>query len=102
MPAQTDPSDSELLQSMMAGDEAALTMLFRRRASDVHRFALQMCGSRALADDVTQEVFIVLFGEAHTSGGARGWGGAFLWGTARNRVLRRLGRERFCFLWEKN
>jgi RNA polymerase sigma-70 factor (ECF subfamily) len=95
MTAQTDPSDSELLQSMMAGDEAALTTLFLRKARDVHRFALQMCGSRALADDVTQEVFIVLIREAHTFDAARGSVSAFLMGIARNHVLRRLRRERF-------
>ena len=59
MSANTDPSDSDLLQSMMAGDEAALAALYQRRARDIFRFALQMCGSRALADDVTQEVFLV-------------------------------------------
>lgn len=95
MTTQTDPSDSELLQSMMAGDEAALTMLFTRRAADVHRFALQMCGSRALADDVTQEVFIALIREAHNFDAARGSVSAFLMGIARNHVLRRLRRERF-------
>ncbi len=95
MTTQTDPSDSDLLQSMMAGDEAALTTLFRRRAGDVYRFALQMCGSRALADDVTQEVFIVLIREGHTFDAARGSVSAFLIGIARNHVLRRLRRERF-------
>jgi RNA polymerase sigma-70 factor (ECF subfamily) len=95
MTAQTDPSDSELLQSMMAGDESALTTLFLRKAGDVHRFALQMCGSRALADDVTQEVFIVLIREAHTFDAARGSVSAFLMGITRNHVLRRLRRERF-------
>lgn len=102
MTAQTDPSDSELLQSMMAGDEAALTTLFLRKAGDVHRFALQMCGSRALADDVTQEVFIVLIREAHTFDAARGSVGAFLMGIARNHVLRRLRRERFYVSMEEN
>lgn len=94
MTTQTDPSDSELLQSMMAGDEAALTMLFTRRAAEVYRFALQMCGSRSLADDVTQEVFIALIREAHNFDAARGSVSAFLMGIARNHVLRRLRRER--------
>jgi len=102
MTAQTDTSDSELLQSMIAGDEAALAALFLRKAGDVHRFAFQMCGSRALADDVTQEVFIVLLREAHTFDPARGSVSAFLMGIARNHVLRRLRRERFYVSMEEN
>jgi RNA polymerase sigma-70 factor (ECF subfamily) len=95
MTAKPDPSDSELLQSMMTGDEAALTALYERRARDVFRFALQMCGSQALADDVTQEVFMVLIREGHNFDAARGSLSAFLMGVARNQVLRRLRRERF-------
>jgi RNA polymerase sigma-70 factor (ECF subfamily) len=95
MTAKTDPSDSELLQSMMAGDEEALTALYQRRARDIFRFALQMSGSQALADDVTQEVFMVLIREGHTFDAARGSVSAFLMGVARNHVLRRLRRERF-------
>ena len=95
MTAQTDPSDGELLQSMLAGDEEALAALYQRRARDVYRFALQMCGSQALADDVTQEVFMVLIREGHNFDAARGSVNAFLMGVARNHVLRRLRRERF-------
>lgn len=95
MTPQTERSDGELLQSMLAGDESALTALFERRAGDIFRFALQMCGSRALADDVTQEVFMVLIREGHTFDAGRGSVSAFLMGIARNHVLRRLRRERF-------
>ncbi|HEV7682378.1 MAG TPA: RNA polymerase sigma factor [Pyrinomonadaceae bacterium] len=95
MTPQTERSDGELLQSMLAGDEAALSALFERRAGDIFRFALQMCGSRALADDVTQEVFMVLIREGHTFDAGRGSVSAFLMGVARNHVLRRLRRERF-------
>jgi RNA polymerase sigma-70 factor (ECF subfamily) len=95
MTAKADPSDSELLQSMMAGDEEALAALYERRARDIFRFALQMCGSRTLADDVTQEVFMVLIREGSTFDPARGSVSSFLMGVARNHVLRRLRRERF-------
>ncbi len=95
MKTETDPSDSELLQSMQAGNEDALGALYRRRARDVYRFALQMSGSRALADDVTQEVFMVLIRDGHTFDPARGSLNAFLLGIARNHVLRRQRRERF-------
>ena len=95
MKAQTDPSDSELLQSMLAGDEGALAALYGRRQKGVFRFALQMSGSQAMAEDVTQEVFMVLIREGHTFDPSRGSLNAFLLGVARNHVLRRLRRERF-------
>jgi RNA polymerase sigma-70 factor (ECF subfamily) len=102
MSSKTDASDSELLQSMLAGDEKALAALYQRRARDVFRFALQMCGSQALADDVTQEVFMVLIREGHTFDAARGSLNAFLLGVARNHVLRRLRRERFYVSMEED
>ena len=61
MKEQKDPSDNELLQAMLAGDEAELATLYRRRQGSVYRFALQMSGSSSLAEDVTQEVFIRLY-----------------------------------------
>lgn len=88
-------SDSELLQAMRAGDEEALAALYRRRQPGIYRFALQMCGSRELAEDITQEVFMVLVHDAHTFDPARGSLSAFLMGIARHHVLRRLQRERF-------
>lgn len=95
MKAQNNPSDSELLQSMLAGDEEALAALYRRRQRGVYQFALQMCGSQALAEDITQEVFMVLIRQGHTFDSSRGSLSAFLMGVARNHVLRRLRRERF-------
>ncbi|HEX8852564.1 MAG TPA: sigma factor, partial [Pyrinomonadaceae bacterium] len=56
----TPTSDAELLRLMLAGDEEAFTTLYRRRQAGVYRFALQMSGSETVAEDVTQEVFMVL------------------------------------------
>ena len=88
-------SDSELLQLMMTGEEEALAALYRKRQRAIYLFALQMCGSRALAEDITQEVFMVLIREGNTFDPARGSLSAFLLGVARNHTLRRLHRERF-------
>ena len=100
MKVEPDISDSELLQSMLTGDEEALAVLYRRWQHSVFRFALQMCGSRAAAEDVTQEVFIVLIREGHNFDPARGSLNAFLIGVARNHVLRRLRRDRVYVLEE--
>ena len=102
MKVQTDLSDGELLQSMLAGDEEALAALYRRRHQGIYRFALQMCGSTAVAEDVTQEVFMILIREGNTFDPSRGSLNAFLIGVARNHVLRRLRRERFYVPIEKD
>ena len=88
------PSDLDLLRLVMAGDEDAFTQLYRRRQAGVYRFALQMSGSEALAEDVTQEVFIVLIREAVRYDPNRGSVAAYLYGIARNHVLRRLEQDR--------
>jgi RNA polymerase sigma-70 factor (ECF subfamily) len=95
MKALDNLSDSELLQAMRSGDEKAFSLLYRRRQPAIYRFALQMCGSTALAEDVTQEVFIVLIRDRHAFDAQRGSLSSFLFGVARNQLLRRLQRERF-------
>ena len=78
----------------MAGDDRAFTTLYRRHQGQVYRFALLMSGSVGIAEDVTQEVFMVLIREAHRYDPARGRLSAFLYGVARNYVLRRIERDR--------
>jgi len=86
-------SDNDLLRLMLSGDEEALAQLYRRRQGGVYRFALQMSGSKSIAEDVTQEVFLFLMREGQVFDPARGAVGAFLLGVARNYVLRRLRVE---------
>ena len=93
MNLKNDLSDTELLRSMLAGDDEALTLLYRRRQAGVYRFALQMSGSKSIAEDVTQEVFLFLMREGNVFDPARGSVSAFLFGVARNYVLRRLRVE---------
>src|SRR5436190_22060588 len=85
--------DSELLQRMLAGDEEALALLYQRRQGAIYRFAVQMSGSKVIAEDVTQEVFLFLMREGHLFDPAKGSVSAFLFGVARNYVLRRLRVE---------
>ncbi|MDQ1674726.1 MAG: polymerase sigma-70 factor, subfamily [Frankiaceae bacterium] len=90
----TTPSDDELLRLMLAGDENAFVALYRRRQGGIYRFALQMSGSEAIAEDVTQEVFMVLMNEAGNYDPVKGSLSAYLYGVARNHVLRSLSRDR--------
>lgn len=91
---QITRSDEELLRLSLSGDEAAFAALYGRRQAGVYRFALQMCGSDSVAEDVTQEVFMALIRESAHFDESRGPLSSYLYGIARNQVLRRLERER--------
>ena len=93
MDLKSDLSDSELLRLMLAGDAEALSVLYRRRQGGIYRFALQMSGSKSIAEDVTQEVFLFLMREGQVFDPSKGALSAFLFGVARNYVLRRLRTE---------
>ena len=90
MNLKSEPGDTELLRLMLAGDEEALALLYRLHQGSVYRFALQMSGSKPIAEDVTQEVFLFLMREGRVFDPSRGSLSAFLLGVARNHVLRRL------------
>lgn len=89
-----ETGDQELLGRMLSGDEGAFTALYRRRQGAVYRFALQMTGSVVVAEDVTQEVFMALIENGRRFDPSKGALASFLYGIARNLVLRRLERER--------
>jgi RNA polymerase sigma-70 factor (ECF subfamily) len=93
MTLKNELSDNELLQLMLDGDEDAFAQLYQRRQPAVYRFALQMSGSKPIAEDVTQEVFLFLMREGHVFDPDRGALSAFLLGVARNYILRRLRVE---------
>jgi RNA polymerase sigma-70 factor, ECF subfamily len=87
-PIQT--SDHDLLRRMQEGDEDAFLQLYRRRQAAIYRFALHMSGSRQVAEDVTQDVFLVLMREPGKFEARRGSLAAYLYGIARNCVLQHL------------
>jgi len=86
--------DEELLRVMQDGDEEAFVTLYRRWQAPIFRFALQMSGSRAAAEDVTQEVFMALIRDSRGYCAARGSFGAWLYGIARHVTLRAIHREK--------
>jgi RNA polymerase sigma-70 factor (ECF subfamily) len=89
-----DQEDADLLRLAAAGDEEAFSTFFRRRYQSVYRFALHMSGSPATAEEVTQEVFMALVREPASYDPTRGSIAAFLYGVARNHVLRIQKKER--------
>jgi len=87
-------SDDRLLRRMLAGDEHAFTELYRRKHPAIYRFALHMSGNPAMAEDVTQEVFMALIREPERFDPTRGSLSAFLFGIARNHLRKRWEQER--------
>jgi RNA polymerase sigma-70 factor (ECF subfamily) len=90
MAAGTFSQDGELLRRLAAGDEQAFTALYRGYQATVYRFAMQMSGNAQIAEDVTQEVFLVLMRKACEFDATRGRLSSWLYGIARNQVLRQL------------
>jgi RNA polymerase sigma-70 factor (ECF subfamily) len=88
------PSDRDLLDRVRDGDREAFATLYRRRQAGIYRFALQMSGSEALAEDVVQEVFLTLIRGGAAYDPARGEVASFLYGIARNHVRRGLAHRR--------
>src|SRR5688500_6598804 len=85
--------DEALITRIAAGEAASLSVLFRRRQQNVYRFALHLTGSPALADDVTQDVFVTVFREAGRFEPGHATVSAWLCGIARHFVRRRLAVE---------
>jgi RNA polymerase sigma-70 factor (ECF subfamily) len=79
---------------MGTGDEEAFRTLYQRCQGPVYRFVLHMSGSPSVAEDVTQEVFLVLIRDAGRFDPTRGTLPAYLLGIGRNLLLRRLEKER--------
>jgi RNA polymerase sigma-70 factor (ECF subfamily) len=91
--SQPPTSDDQLLARIAAGAVEALAALFRRRQADVYRFALHMCGATAVAEDVTQDVFLIVMRDAARYEPGRSTVTAWLCGIARNCVRQRLERD---------
>lgn len=86
-------TDEELFIRIHSGDEQAFVSLYRKRQAGIFRFALHLTGSEAVAEDVTQEVFLAVIRECGYDP-RRGTLSGYLYGIARKLVLRHLERAR--------
>jgi RNA polymerase sigma-70 factor (ECF subfamily) len=89
-----DHTDDSLLRLSNEGQEEAFVELYRRRRLQIYKFAMHMSGSSALAEEVTQEVFLSLIRNPETFDPSRGSVAAYLYGIARNHMLRVLEKNR--------
>jgi RNA polymerase sigma-70 factor (ECF subfamily) len=81
-----------LLRRSAKGDEDAFAVLYRRHQASIYRFALRMTGNPWAAEEIVQDVFMTVVRDPKKYDAKRGTLGAFLYGVARNRVMKH--RER--------
>jgi RNA polymerase sigma-70 factor, ECF subfamily len=93
MALESQLGDGDLLEGMVAGDEQAFVVLYRRWQGSLYRFALQMTGNPGVAEEITQEVFLTLMREPKIFDPSRGPLQAFLFGVCRNFIMRRISEE---------
>jgi RNA polymerase sigma-70 factor, ECF subfamily len=82
-----------LLRRAASGDEDAFRALYHQLSGCVYRFALHMSGNAGLAEEVTQETFLVLIRDPGRFDPGRATLKSFLYGVARNHTLRALEKE---------
>lgn len=87
-------SDGDLLRLISAGNEKAFLSFYRKHQGAVFRFAVQMSGKAEVAEEATQEVFMVVMAAAKNFDSNLGSASGYLYGIARNVVRRFLERER--------
>jgi RNA polymerase sigma-70 factor, ECF subfamily len=92
--AESPLEDQELLRQLSKGNEAAFTALYERYQGPVYRFALHMSGNTATAEEVTQEVFVLLIGNPKGYESDKGSVAGYLFGIARHLTRRVLQRSR--------
>jgi len=94
MRRREDLPEDDLLRLAAKGDEEAFVCLYRRHQGAIYRYALRMTGSAGLAEEITQDVFLVLAQQPKRYDINRGELGAFLFGVARNLVRKHWDRAR--------
>jgi len=86
-------AEIELLRRAATGDEPAFMTLYRGWQGRIYRFALRTSNSASIAEDVVQEVFLALMDGMSRFDPALGSFSSYIYGIARNHVLRRTSRE---------
>jgi RNA polymerase sigma-70 factor, ECF subfamily len=90
--AQDD--DNELLRLIARGNEEAFGVLYERYQGPLYRFAWHMSGNTATAEEITQEVFMLLIRGPKRYDPEKGSLAGYLFGIARNLTRRAIERSR--------
>lgn len=80
--------DQDLLRQIVSGNETAFDELYTRYQGRLYRFAWHMSMSSAVAEEITQEVFMLVITKGRKYDPAKGSVAAYLFGIARNLTRR--------------
>ncbi|WP_343690762.1 RNA polymerase sigma-70 factor [Chitinophaga sp.] len=86
-------SDQQLLQLLAKGSQAGYTVIYARYSEILFRHAYKMLEDRAEAEDVIQEVFLMLWTKRAEVAGATSLSG-YLYTSVRNRILNHLTHQK--------
>lgn len=86
-------SDEELHRAALAGSGEAMATFYRRHGGLVYRFTLQMSRDTAVAEEITQEVFLALLTQIDRFDAGRGTLSTWLCGIARRQLWKHLERN---------
>ena len=92
--AEASSADQELLRQLAKGNESAFVSLYQRYQGPLYRFVLHMSGNTATAEEVTQEVFMLLMKRPKGYEPEKGSLAGYLFGIARNLARRSMQRSR--------
>src|SRR3954471_3155356 len=81
------PSDPDLVAAMIAGSDAALSILYDRHHGAVFAAAMRVSRDPGTAADIVQETFLALWNHAEGYDSNRGALAAWLLTIARNRAV---------------
>ena len=87
-----EKSDTELHRAVLDGSGDAMAALYRRHGGLVYRFTLRMSQDTSVAEEVTQEVFLVLLNQSDRFDPQRAALSTWLCGIARRQLWKHLQR----------
>ncbi|HYL92082.1 MAG TPA: RNA polymerase sigma factor [Alphaproteobacteria bacterium] len=85
--------EKELVRQLKKGNESAFAHVYGRYQAPIYRFALHMSGNAATAEEVTQEVFMLMISKPGGFDPAKGSLAGYLFGIARNLTRRSLQKS---------
>ncbi len=88
------PSDAALMQRLIRREAGALEVLYDRHSRAVYSLALRIAQQSAAAEEIVQDVFLLLWRNAHRFEPSRGPLEPWLFTMARNRALDHLRLKR--------
>jgi RNA polymerase sigma-70 factor (ECF subfamily) len=87
----------QLLEGIAQGDETAFQAVYEKWTGIIYKFAWQMTGSKSMAEDITQDLFLMIIRSKIRFDPAKGSFSSFLYGVARNLAMKSIRKQHRLF-----